>query len=125
MIHIKTLLTYNLEPHARQALLENALEHTHADLAAIRQAIEAGDLAEARQQVHRAKGTVSFLSADRDASRHLDTLTEALRTEDSRRIADACQPVYAILRELEAEVRALLNGTAPGGAKTKNRLVED
>ncbi|GAB1579739.1 hypothetical protein BPNSA17_45720 [Bordetella petrii] len=104
MLNLPTVLALYPDAAGRRAFLEMSVAHARADLAAIRQAVETGDYVQARQQTHRAKGTVGFLSTDPDATRLLDALTEALRAGDAARIALAHAPVEASLARLEAEL---------------------
>ncbi|MDM9559277.1 MULTISPECIES: hypothetical protein [Bordetella] len=104
MLNLSTVLALYPDAAGRRAFLELSLAQARADLAAIRQAVAAGDYVEARQQTHRAKGTVSFLGTDPDAMRHLDALTAALRAADPARIALAHAPAEASLQQLEAEL---------------------
>jgi len=111
MPHIDALLPLYPDTATRRTLFELSLVHARTDLAAIRQAIAIGDHTDARQQVHRAKGTVSFLRTDAQALQPLDALTEALRDQDLGRIAQAYPAVEACLLDLEAALLRQLEET--------------
>lgn len=113
MPHIDALLPLYPDAAGRQALLEHALAHVRADLTAMRQAIDTDDYAAARQQVHRAKGTLSFLGHDDSAARYFDLLTSALRMQDSAAIESARVPVEMALLDIEAAMLKRLENLEP------------
>ncbi|MBO1111675.1 hypothetical protein [Bordetella petrii] len=108
MPHIDTLLPLYPDTATRRTLLEQALDQTRSDLADTRHAIRARNHAAARQYVHRAKGTVSFLGSG-NALPAFDRLTEALRARDEPGIEQAYALVETALLELEAALRARLD----------------
>ena len=82
MLHIDTVLSLYPDDATRLSLLSQALAHTQADLDSLRDAIDTGDRNAALQYTHRAKGTASFLGADKQALQQFDLLTRALRNTD-------------------------------------------
>ncbi|MBV7485603.1 Hpt domain-containing protein [Bordetella sp. BOR01] len=109
MPHIDAVLPLYPDLATRQTLLELAVAQTRTDLADMRRAIDAGDHASARQQVHRAKGTASFLGRGEHEIQAFDLLADALRAQDMTRIGPAFMAVEAALRELEAMLLTRLN----------------
>lgn len=79
MLHIDTILSLYPDNATRLLLLSQALAHTQADLASLRHAVDAGDRNAALAHTHRAKGTASFLGADKQALQQFDQLTQVLR----------------------------------------------
>lgn len=84
MPHIDTVLSLYPDDETRLVLLSQALAHTRADLTSLRDAINTGDRNAALDHTHKAKGTASFLGADKDALQRFDQLTQALKSADGR-----------------------------------------
>ncbi|MBO9355284.1 hypothetical protein GG851_14930 [Bordetella petrii] len=108
MPHLDALLPLYPDPAIRRALLEQALAQIHADLADMGQAIHADHHVDARQYVHRAKGTASFLGGS-DSLPAFDQLTAALKTQHRPHIEPAFAAVEAALLELAAKLQVQLN----------------
>ncbi|CAM4100448.1 hypothetical protein [Bordetella muralis] len=79
MLHIDTVLSLYPDDATRLLLLSQALAHTQADLSSLRDAIKTGDRKAALDHTHKAKGTASFLGADKQALQQFDQLTQALK----------------------------------------------
>jgi len=108
MPHLDALLPLYPDPAIRRALLEQALAQIHADLADMRQAIHADHHADARQYVHRAKGTASFLGGS-DSLPAFDQLTAALKAQHRAHIELAFAAVEAVLLQLAAKLQTQLD----------------
>jgi len=114
MPHIDAILPLYPDIATRQTLLELATAHARTDLADMRRAIDAGDYASARQQVHRAKGTISFLGHDEHEIHAFDQLTDALRAQDGTRISLAFARVEVAMQALDAMLLAQLKQLLDG-----------
>ncbi|OZI56824.1 hypothetical protein [Bordetella genomosp. 4] len=84
MLHIDTVLSLYPDDAARLLLLSQAMAQTQADLTSLRDAINTGNRKAALDHTHKAKGTASFLGADKQALQHFDQLTQALKNADGK-----------------------------------------
>lgn len=130
MLHIDALLALYPDDASRHRLLTQALVHIRADRAALRHAIDTRNITDALQQLHRAKGAVSFLGTGRSTLQRFDSLTRILqqagnindtvgsghiciRVENdsniNREIYAAFSPVESVLLELETTLMMLIN----------------
>ena len=130
MLHIDALLALYPDDASRHRLLTQALVHIRADQAALRHAIDTRNITDALQQLHRAKGAVSFLGTDRSTLQRFDSLTRILqqagnindtagaghtciRVENAsninREIYAAFKSVESVLLELETTLMVLIN----------------
>lgn len=118
MLQIETILSLYPDDATRLSLLSQALAHSQADLASLRYAVYTGDRDAALAHTHKAKGTASFLGADKQTLQQFDQLTLLLRNTNDPAIHvampaathHAFQAVESILQDLEMSIQTMING---------------
>lgn len=137
MLQIDAILPLYPDDASRHLMLTQAVGYIRDDLASLHRAINSGDQEAALQQVHRAKGTASFLGGNQPELKFFDDLTNVLKqvyqgpdslpsrstvpttlyskpgqhnalSHDKELIASALRPVEFMLQTLETSLQQLL-----------------
>lgn len=107
MLQIDAILPLYADDAARHSLLTDALEYVRSDLLELHRKIESEDYEAALHQVHRAKGTASFLGGDNPALKYFDQLTNAIKHAKNNKRSLSEAPISVALTHVESMMNAL------------------